>query len=173
MKREDKGKIIETLAAQIKESSHFYVADIAGLDAAQTTELRRECFRNNIKLVVAKNTLFQKAIEKSGKDIQGFEKILAGPTSVMFTEVSNAPAKLIKEFRRRGEKPILKGAFVEDDVYVGDDQLDSLVAVKSKSELIADVMAMLQTPIRNVIGALQSGGNTITGVLKTLEEKKS
>ncbi len=173
MKREDKGIIIAELTEQIKKSGHFYIADIEGLNAGQTTDLRRECFKNNIKLVVAKNTLLRKAIKDSGRDIQGMDSVFAGPSSVMFTDVANAPAKLIKDFRRRSDKPILKGAFVEEDVYIGDEQLDALVSVKSKFELIADVVAMLQTPIRNVIGALQSGGNTITGVLKTLEEKKS
>lgn len=173
MKREDKSKVIASLAEQINSSSHFYIADIAGLNAAETTNLRRECFKSDIKLVVAKNTLFQKAIEASEKEISGLDEVLAGPTSIMFTEVGNAPAKLIKQFRKDSEKPILKAAFVEEEVYIGDDQLEALSSIKSKNELIADVIGLLQSPIKNVLGALQSGGNTLTGILKTLEEKKS
>ena len=172
MKREDKSQVIASLAEQINNATHLYVADIAGLNAADTSDLRRQCYGSNIKLVVAKNTLFKKALEVSNKDITGLDGILVGPTSIMFAEVGNAPAKLIKEFRKRSEKPILKGAYVEDEVYIGDNQLESLVSIKSKNELIADVIALLQSPVNTVIGALQSGGNTITGILKTLEEKK-
>ncbi len=172
MRREDKNQVIASLAEQINNANHFYVADIAGLDAADTSDLRRECYKSNVSLVVAKNTLFKRALKESNKDIEGMDEVFKGPTSVFFSEVGNAPAKLIKEFRKKNDRPILKGAYVEEGVYIGDDQLDTLVAIKSKDELIADIIGLLQSPVKSVLGALQSGGNTITGILKTLEEKK-
>lgn len=172
MRREEKNQVIASLAEQINNANHIYVADIAGLNAMDTSNLRRECYKSNVSLVVAKNTLFKRALQESDKDINGLDEILNGPTSVFFSEVGNAPAKLIKAFRKSNERPILKGAYVEEDVYIGDEQLDTLVAIKSKNELIADVIGLLQSPVKSVLGALQSGGNTITGILKTLEEKK-
>lgn len=172
MKRSEKAKIVQSLVEQINSSNHFYLADISELNAADTSELRRTCFKQEIKLVVVKNTLLRKALEESDKDAAGLYDILKGTTSVMFSEQGNVPAKLIKEFRRRHKKPILKGAFVEESVYTGDDQLDALVAVKTKNELIADVVALLQSPLKTVVSQLQSGGNIIHGVLKTLEERK-
>lgn len=173
MKLEAKNQVIDNLVEIINNSNHIYVADSLGLSASLTGELRRECFNNDIKLVVAKNTLLKKAIEKSDKDLSELFQVLSGPTSIMFSETGNAPAKLIKEFRksRNIEKPVLKGAYVEEGFYIGNQSLDSLVAIKSKFELIGDVINALQTPARNIISALQSGGNTLTGVLKTLEEK--
>jgi large subunit ribosomal protein L10 len=172
MKSSEKATIIDSLVEQINSSNHFYLADISELNAADTSELRRTCFKQNVKLVVVKNTLLRKALEKSDKQAEGLYEILKGSTSVMFTDQGNVPAKLIKDFRKKRPKPLLKGAFVEESVYIGDDQLDALVAVKSKNELIADVVALLQSPVKTVLSQLQSGGNIIHGVLQTLEERK-
>ncbi|HAX96604.1 MAG TPA: 50S ribosomal protein L10 [Prolixibacteraceae bacterium] len=172
MKSSEKATIIDSLVEQINSSNHFYLADISELNAADTSDLRRTCFKQNVKLVVVKNTLLRKALEKSEKQAEGLYEILKGSTSVMFTDQGNVPAKLIKDFRKKHPKPLLKGAFVEESVYIGDDQLDALVAVKSKNELIADVVALLQSPIKTVLSQLQSGGNIIHGVLQTLEERK-
>lgn len=172
MKSSEKATIIDSLVEQINSSNHFYLADISELNAADTSDLRRNCFKQNVKLVVVKNTLLRKALEKSDKQAEGLYEILKGSTSVMFTDQGNVPAKLIKDFRKKHPKPLLKGAFVEESVYIGDDQLEALVAVKSKNELIADVVALLQSPIKTVLSQLQSGGNIIHGVLQTLEERK-
>jgi large subunit ribosomal protein L10 len=172
MKSSEKVTIIDSLVEQINSSNHFYLADISDLNAADTSDLRRKCFKQDVKLVVVKNTLLRKALEKSEKDTEELYEILKGNTSVMFSENANVPAKLIKEFRKNRKKPLLKGAYVEESVYIGDDQLDALIAVKSKNELIADVIAMLQSPVQTVLSQLQSGGNILHGVLKTLEEKK-
>ncbi len=172
MKSSEKVTIIDSLVEQINSSNHFYLADISDLNAADTSDLRRKCFKEDVKLVVVKNTLLRKALEKSEKDAEELYEVLKGNTSVMFTETANVPAKLIKEFRKKRKKPLLKGAYVEESIYIGDDQLDALVAVKTKNELIADVIAMLQSPMQTVLSQLQSGGNILHGVLKTLEEKK-
>jgi large subunit ribosomal protein L10 len=172
MKSSEKATIIDSLVEQINSSNHFYLTDISELNAADTSNLRRACFKQNVKLVVVKNTLLRKALEKSDKQADELYDILKGSTSVMFTEQGNVPAKLIKEFRRKRPKPLLKGAYVEESVYIGDDQLDALIAVKSKNELIADLVALLQSPVKTVLSQLQSGGNIIHGVLKTLEERK-
>jgi len=173
MTREEKNQVIDVLADQINNATHIYITDTLGLNAGDTVELRKECYRNEIELVVAKNTLLKKAIEKSDKDLSGLFEALVGPTSIMFSEVGNKPAKLIKDFRKKKniERPFLKGAFVEEDIYIGNDQVDALASIKSKNELIADVVALLQAPTVNVLSALQSGGNTLSGILKTLEEK--
>jgi len=172
MKSSEKATIIDSLVEQINSSNHFYLADISDLNAADTSDLRRKCFKQDVKLVVVKNTLLRKALEKSEKDTEELYEVLKGNTSVMFTENANVPAKLIKEFRKKRKKPLLKAAYVEESIYIGDDQLDALIAVKTKNELIADVIAMLQSPVQTVLSQLQSGGNILHGVLKTLEEKK-
>ena len=172
MKSTEKQVIIDSLKEQIDSYSHFYLTDISGLNAADTSDLRRLCFRDNIKLVVAKNTLLRKALENSSKDAQELYDALKGNTSVLFTEVGNSPAKLIKDFSKKRKKPVLKAAFVEESVYMGENQLDALIAVKSKNELIADVVALLQSPMKTVVSQLQSGGNIIHGVLETLKEKE-
>jgi len=171
MKKEEKNLIIDNLTEQVNKAGHLYLTDISGLNAAATSNLRRACYKENIQLLVVKNTLLKKAFEKSEKQLDGLYSVLEGPTSVMFTESGSAPAKLIKEFRRGNEKPLLKGAFVEEDFYVGDSQLDALATIKTKNELIADVIAMLQSPVHNVLSSLQSGQNTLTGVLETLSKK--
>ena len=172
MKSSEKQVIINNLQEQIDSYNHFYLADISGLNAENTSDLRRLCFSQEVKLVVVKNTLLRKALENSGKDASELYDALKGNTSVMFTEQGNVPAKLIKEFSKKHKKPVLKAAYVEESVYVGAEQLDALVAVKSKNELIADVVALLQSPMQTVLGQLQSGGNIIHGVLDTLKEKE-
>lgn len=172
MTREEKSQVIESLTASLTGNDIIYLADISGLNALDTSNLRRACFKANIKLAVVKNTLLAKAMENSDKDFGELPSTLKGNTSIMYAETGNAPAKLIKEFRKKSDKPVLKGAYVEEAVYVGDDQLETLVNIKSKEELIGDVITLLQSPAKNVISALQSGGNTLTGILKTLSEKE-
>ena len=171
MKKEDKSAIIEQLTGLLNEYNHFYVADASGLNAEETSNLRRACFGQDIKLVVAKNTLLKKALESKG-DFSPIFNTLEGPTAILLSNVGNAPAKLIKDFsgKNKAGKPVLKAAYVEESFY-GADQLDALVAIKSKNELIADVIALLQSPAKNVLSALQSSGSTIHGVLKTLSER--
>lgn len=172
MKSSDKKVIIDNLQEQINSYNHFYLTDISGLNAEDTSNLRRLCFSQDVKLVVVKNTLLRKALESSGKNVEEIYDALKGNTSVMFTENANIPAKLIKDFSKKHKKPVLKAAYVQESVYLGADQLEALIAVKSKNELIADVVALLQSPMKTVLGQLQSGGNIIHGVLKTLGEKK-
>lgn len=171
MTREEKSQVIEQLTAQLTENPTIYLADISGLDAGATSNLRRACFKAGVKLSVVKNTLLAKAMESSDKDFGNLTETLKGNTSLMFAEVSNAPAKVIKEFRKKSEKPVLKGAYIEESVYVGDDQLDALVDIKSKEELIGEIIGLLQSPAKNVISALKSGGGTIAGIVKTLSER--
>lgn len=173
MRREDKNLLIDKIAEQIEHYPHFYLTDTADLNAEVTSKLRRVCYEKQVKLMVVKNTLLRKALERSGKsDFTSIFPVLKGSTSVMFSETGNVPAKLISEFRKGFPKPILKAAFVEESIYVGENQLDNLVALKSKNELVADVIALLQSPAKNVISALQSGGNNLSGVLKTLSERE-
>ena len=170
MKKEDKEILIAKLGEKINEYPHFYLVDVHGLNAEATSNLRRKCFGAGIKMVVVKNTLLQKALEKSEIDYSPLFDSLKGSTAVFFTQVANAPAKLLKEVGKDGV-PGLKAAYAEEGFYVGADQLDALCAIKSKNEVIADVVALLQSPAKNVISALQSGGQTIHGVLKTLGER--
>ena len=172
MTREEKSKVIEDLTAQLADSTIIYLADISGLDAQKTSNLRRACFKADIKLAVVKNTLLAKAMEGSDKDFGALPSVLKGNTSIMISETGNAPAKVIKEFRKKSDKPLLKGAFIEEAVYVGDDKLDTLVNIKSKEEVIGDIVGILQSPAKNVISALKSGGGKIAGILKTLSEKE-
>jgi len=172
MKSSEKKVIINNLQEQIDSYSHFYLTDISGLNAENTSDLRRLCFKQDVKLVVVKNTLLRKALESSNKNSKEIYDALKGNTTVMFTENANAPAKLIKDFSKKHKKPVLKAAYVEESVYMGENQLDVLIAVKSKNELIADVVALLQSPMKTVLGQLQSGGNIIHGVLDTLKERE-
>lgn len=172
MKSTEKQVIINNLKDQIDSYSHFYLTDISGLNAEDTSNLRRLCFKQDVKLVVAKNTLLRKALESSGKNAEELYDALRGNTSVMFTENGNVPAKLIKDFSKKHKKPVLKAAYVEESVYLGADQLETLIAVKSKNELIGDVVALLQSPMQTLLSQLQSGGNTIHGVLETLKERE-
>ncbi|MCC7453361.1 MAG: 50S ribosomal protein L10, partial [Crocinitomix sp.] len=170
--REEKSKYIEDLAAKLSESGVFYLTDTAGLTVDVVNQLREKCFKSSIELRVVKNTLLKKAMERiEGTDYSELYGVLSGPTAIMFSEVGNAPAKLIKDFRKKNEKPLLKGAFVDHSIFTGDASLDSLVALKSKNELIGEIIGLLQSPAKNVISGLQSGGNTLAGILKTLSEK--
>jgi len=172
MKKSEKNVIIDQLTEQINTSTHFYLTDIEGLNAAKTSDLRRLCHKQSVKMVVVKNTLLRKAMEASNKDAVELFGVLKGNTSVMFCDDANVPAKLIKDFKKKNKMPILKGAYVQESVYVGENQLDILVSIKSKNELLGEVIGLLQSPMKNVLGALQSGGNTIHGVLKTLGERE-
>ncbi len=171
MTREEKSLVIEQLTAQLADNTTIYLADISGLDATATSNLRRACFKAGVKLNVVKNTLLAKAMESSDKDFGDLSSVLKGNTSLMVAEVNNAPAKVIKDFRKKSDRPILKGAFVEEAVYIGDEQLEVLVDIKSKDELIGEIVGLLQSPAKNVVSALKSGGNTIAGVVKTLSER--
>ena len=172
MTREEKSQVIQDLTGKLTDNPVIYLADISGLNASDTSNLRRACFKANVKLAVVKNTLLAKAMDSSDKDFGELPSVLKGNTSLMMAETGNAPAKVIKAFRKKNEKPILKGAYVEQAVYVGDDQLDNLVNIKSKEELIGDIIGLLQSPAKNVISALQSGGGKIHGILQTLSEKE-
>ncbi len=171
MTREEKSQVIQDLTAQLADTNTIYLADISGLDAITTSNLRRACFKAGVRLAVVKNTLLEKAMEASDKEFGELPEVLKGNTSLMIAEASNAPAKVIKEFRKKSDKPLLKGAYVEEAVYVGDDQLDALVNIKSREELIGDIITLLQSPAKNVVSALQSGGSKLSGILKTLSEK--
>ncbi len=171
MRKEEKSQLIDTLTQQLQSSSNLYITDIADLNSEVTSKLRRLCFKRDVKLIVVKNTLLRKAMERSEKDYSGLYGALKGATSIMLCEVNNEPAKLIKEFRKTSDKPILKGAFVEEMAFLGDKNLDMLINIKSKNELIGDIILALKSPANNVISALQSGGHKLSGVLKTLEER--
>lgn len=172
MTREEKSQVIEALTTKLTEQNVIYLTDISGLNALQTSNLRRACFKANIKIAVVKNTLLAKAMNKSDKDFGELPSVLKGNTSILLSDTGNAPAKLIKEFRKKSDKPLLKGAYVEEAIYVSDNQLDALVNIKSKEEVIGDIITILQSPAKNVISALQSGGNKLSGILQTLSEKE-
>jgi len=171
MTKQEKAQAIKNLTEDLKNNKTIYLTEIAGLDAVQTVALRRACFKENIKLAVVKNTLLAKAMEASDKDFGTLVDALKGNTSLMFSEGSSTPAKLIKQFRKKSEKPILKGAYVEESVYVGDNQLDVLATIKSKEELIGDIILILQSPAKNVVSSLQSAGSKLSGVLKALSDR--
>ncbi|MBD5308325.1 MAG: 50S ribosomal protein L10 [Bacteroides sp.] len=173
MKKEDKAKVIAQIVEVLGEYPNFYLVETAGLNAEKTSALRRACFKADIKLLVVKNTLLHKALEQLEGDYSELYPALAGPTSLMCTAVANAPAKLLKDFVKKDDKlPMLKGAFAEGTVYLGADQLDALTKIKSKNELIADVVALLQSPAKNVVSALQSGATKLHGILETLSKKE-
>lgn len=171
MKRSEKQNVVDALREQIDLYSHFYVADLEALNAEQTSDLRRLCFSQEVKLIVAKNTLLKRAIDESNKDASELYDLLKGNTSILLSNTGNVPAKLIKEFAAKNGKPELKGAYVEECCYVGANQLGALIDVKSREELIGEVITLLQSPAKNVISALKSGGSTIAGVVKTLQER--
>jgi large subunit ribosomal protein L10 len=171
MTREDKNQAIEVLTEKLNEANIFYLADIAGLDAESSSNLRRSCFKSDVRIEVVKNTVLKNALERANGDYDELYQTLKGNTSIMFANVGNAPAKIIKDFRKKSDKPFLKGAFVEESIYVGDENLDALVAIKSKEELLGEIVSLLQSPAKNVISALKSSGGTIAGIVKTLSEK--
>jgi large subunit ribosomal protein L10 len=172
MRLEEKNVIIDSLKEQIGKYNHFYLADTSELNAGDTSTLRRMCFEREIELVVVKNTLLRKALEKFEGVYDELFPILNNSTSIMFCNNSNTPAKLIKDFRKNKNKPLLKGAYVEESIYLGDDKLDLLLRLKSKEELIADVILLLRSPVTNLLSALQSGGNKLAGVVKALAERE-
>jgi large subunit ribosomal protein L10 len=171
MTREEKSRVIEDLTAQLANSNVVYIADISNLNAETTSNLRRACFKAGIQLNVVKNTLLEKAMQASENDYGDLPSILKGNTSILIAENGNAPAKIIKEFRKKSDKPILKGAYIHQAVFIGDNQLDALVALKSKEEVIGEIIGILQSPAKNVVSALKSGGGKIAGIVKTLSER--
>ena len=172
MTREEKSIVIKDLTTKLADSSNVYLADISGLNAAVTSDLRRACFKADVKLMVVKNTLLAKAMESTDKEFGELTGILKGSTSIMLSETGNAPAKVIKNFRKKNEKPILKGAYVAESIYVGDENLDALVDIKSKEEVIGEIIELLQSPAKNVVSALKSSGGKLSGILKTLSQKE-
>lgn len=173
MTKQEKSQVVEQLKAKFNESQFFYVTDSSTLTVEEVNNLRRACHKSGIQLQVAKNTLVKKALEQADGDYEALYDVLSGPTSLMFTDVSNSPAKMIKDFRKSHEKPVLKAAYIDSDVFIGDDQLSVLSDLKSKEELIGEVIGLLQSPAKNVISALKSSGSTLSGILKTLSEKES
>lgn len=171
MTREEKNQAIDVLTTKLNDANIFYIADIAGLDAENSSNLRRTCFKSDVQLEVVKNTLLRKALEKADGEYEELYDALKGNTSVMFSTVGNAPAKIIKDFRKKSEKPLLKGAFIEEAIYIGDENLGFLTSIKSKEELIGDIISLLQSPAKNVVSALQSSGGTLAGIVKTLSER--
>jgi large subunit ribosomal protein L10 len=172
MGKENKNDAINTLTEELTNANIFYLADTSQMDADSTSKLRRGCFKQDIGMRVVKNTLLQKAMEKvEGKDFSELYEALVGPTAIMYSEVGNAPAKLIEEFRKKSDRPILKAAYVEESVYIGDENLKTLCDIKSKEELLGEVIGLLQSPMKNVISALKSSGNTISGLVEALGER--
>ncbi len=172
MKKEDKAIIIANIGEQLKNYSCVYLTQTSGMDAEKTSALRRACFGSDVKMLCVKNTLLKEAFEASEVDYSGLYDLLHGETTLMLCNTGNAPAKLIKKFRDKNDTlPMLKGAFVEESVYVGEEQLDTLSNIKSKAELIGDIIGLLQSPAKNVVSALQSGGGKLHGILETLSKK--
>ena len=173
MKKEEKTQVIESLVEKLANNPNFYLTDISNLTSVKTSSLRGMCFNKKITMYVVKNSLLKKAMEKSaGKDFAPIIETLKGSTAVLFCQSGSDPAKMIKEFRKKNDKPILKAAYVEETVYIGDNQLDFLAAIKSKNEVIGDIIGLLQSPAKNVISALQSGKTKLAGIVKTLSDKK-
>jgi large subunit ribosomal protein L10 len=173
MRKEEKSQLIDTLTEQLQKTNSLYITDISSLNVEVTNRLRRLCFKRDVKLIVVKNALLRKAMERSERDFSQLYPSLKGATSIMLSEVNNEPAKLIKEFRKTSDKPILKGAYVEEMSFLGDKSLDMLISIKSKNELIGDIILALKSPANNVISALQSGGHKLSGVLKTLSDREA
>ena len=171
MNKEEKNEMIATLEGMLNDNTNFYLADISGLTAEQNSALRRLCFKREVSLQVVKNTLLKKALEKNATDFSELYDVLVGNTSIMIAEAGNAPAKVIKEFRKKNTKPILKAAHIDESLYIGDENLSSLADIKSKEELIGDIITLLQSPAKNVVSALQSGGGKLSGILQTLSNK--
>tara|TARA_B100001769_G_C22014071_1_gene544973 strand:- start:107 stop:625 length:519 start_codon:yes stop_codon:yes gene_type:complete len=172
MNKQEKDKTIQALDTMLNDNNNFYLADVSGLNAEENSALRRLCFKRSVSIKVVKNTLLKKALERNDADFSQLYNVLVGNTSIMQAEVGNAPAKVIKEFRKKNDKPILKAAHIEEAMYIGDENLATLADLKSKEELIGDIITLLQSPAKNVISSLQSGGNKLAGIIKTLEEKK-
>ncbi|MEO5911466.1 MAG: 50S ribosomal protein L10 [Pelobium sp.] len=173
MRKEEKHEVVSALVDRMKESGNFYITDTSSLSVAKINNIRRKCFENEIGMQVVKNTLIKKALEQLDGDVSPLFEVLKGSSSLMFSTNANAPAKLIKELRKnKAEKPVLKAAYVDSAVFIGDNQLDALVNLKSREELIGEIIGLLQSPAKNVISALQSGGNKLAGIVKTLQERE-
>ncbi|RFZ82323.1 50S ribosomal protein L10 [Mucilaginibacter terrenus] len=171
MTKEEKYDLVVALTEQMKEYGNFYITDTADLTVAKVNDIRRQCFENEITMQVAKNSLIKKAMEAAGGDFSPIYDVLKGSSSILFSKSATAPAKLIKKLRKKGDKPVLKAAYIDQAVFVGDNQLDTLINLKSKEQLIGEVIGLLQSPAKNVVSALQSGGNILAGVVKTLQER--
>ena len=171
MRKEDKQVLIDSMLSELQACPNFYLTDVSDLNAEKTSQLRRQCFNSGVKMIVVKNALFHKAMQKMEKDYESLYDVLKGSTAIMFCETGNVPAKLIKNFRKTSDRPILKGAFIEECCYIGDEMIDALCNIKSKNDLIADLIALLQSPMKNVISGLQSGGHKLSGILETLSER--
>jgi len=171
MKKAEKIKVVDDLTTKLKSFKNVYLTDISGLNATQTSNLRRACYKANISLDVVKNTMLSRAIDACDENLSELKSVLKGNTSLMFSDSGSIPAKVIKDFRKKLDKPVLKAALIEEAVYIGDDQINTLVAIKSKEELIGEIIGLLQSPTKNVISALKSGSNNLSGVLKTLSER--
>ncbi|MBD3748116.1 MAG: 50S ribosomal protein L10 [Sphingobacteriales bacterium] len=172
MRREEKHEVVSALTEQMKEYGNFYITDTSNLTVAKINNIRRKCFENKIGIQVVKNTLIKKALEQLDGDVTPLFDVLKGSSSVMFSTTGNAPAKLIKQLRKEGDKPVLKAAYIDQAVFIGDNQLETLVNLKSREELIGDIIGLLQSPAKNVISALSSGGNKLAGIVKTLQERE-
>ena len=172
MTREEKSKAITEIKDVLSQNGIIYLTDISGLNSIETSNLRRLCFKSGVKLEVMKNTLLEQAMTASDKDFGDLLETLKGNTSVMLSDVGNAPAKVIKDFRKKSERPILKGAIIENDIYLGDEQLELLSSIKSKEEIIGEIVLLLQSPVRNVISALKSSSNKLSGIIQTLSNRE-
>ena len=171
MNKEEKHELVAALTEQMKEYGNFYITDTSDLSVEKVNNIRRKCFENDITMQVAKNSLIKKAMEAAGGDFSPIYDVLKGSSSILFSKSGTAPAKLIKQLRKRSDKPILKAAYISEAVFIGDNQLDTLINLKSKEQLIGEIIGLLQSPAKNVISALQSGGNILAGVVKTLQER--
>ena len=172
MNKKEKNELIDVLNNMLDENKNFYLADISGLTAEESSSLRRLCYKQNVTIQVVKNTLLKKALDKNSTDFTQLDNILKGNTSLMFAEEPKAPASVIKTFRKKSDKPILKAAHIEEEFYIGDNNLSMLSELKSKNELIGDIITLLQSPAKNVISSLQSSTNKLSGIVKALSEKK-
>jgi large subunit ribosomal protein L10 len=171
MNKEEKYDLVLALTEQMKEFGNFYITDTSNLTVAKINDIRRQCFQSEITMKVAKNSLIKKAMEAAGGDYTPIFDVLKGSSSILFSKSATAPAKLIKQLRKKSDKPILKAAYIDSAIFIGDNQIDTLIKLKSKEQLIGEVIGLLQSPAKNVISALQSGGNTIAGLVKTLQER--
>ncbi|SDD61716.1 LSU ribosomal protein L10P [Mucilaginibacter pineti] len=171
MNKEEKYDLVLALTEQMKEYGNFYITDTSDLSVAKINDIRRQCFQSDITMKVAKNSLIKKAMEAAGGDYTPIFDVLKGSSSILFSKSATAPAKLIKQLRKKGDKPVLKAAYIDSAIFIGDNQIDTLIKLKSKEQLIGEIIGLLQSPAKNVISALQSGGNTIAGLVKTLQER--
>ena len=171
MNKEEKYDLVLALSEQMKEYGNFYITDTSDLTVAKINDIRRKCFDSDIKMQVAKNSLIKKAMEAAGGDFTEIYDVLKGSSSILFSKSATAPAKLIKQLRKGGAKPILKAAYIDSAIFIGDNQIDALTKLKSKEQLIGEIIGLLQSPAKNVVSALQSGGNTLAGLVKTLQER--